>query len=145
MGAFFRRAAAFWEPNESDIILGRGTSTSVVNHPGNIWFRALIEDNIMVYSAIVDSSRNKRVKIRFISGLIDIIHEEGRHFVKKQKTSHENPNEDGWYDISMAQAHQKTGQALRDAMLAKKKAQESKEESSETKSALEYHGVLDSL
>jgi hypothetical protein len=109
------------EPTEFDIILGRHERADVVQSPGNVWFRDTIEANFVRYGAISASCR-KREKSAFISSLNQRIEEEGRRFFKKRKASDENPSQEEWYIVSEQEAHQKTGQALRDALLAKRKA-----------------------
>lgn len=110
------------EAAEFHIYFGRGASIEIFQNPGNIWFRAVIESNLPSYSAISSSSR-KRDKTEFISNLVMRIHQVGGRFAKKRKMPSGNPSQEEWYTVSMQEAHQKTGQALRDALLAKKKAQ----------------------
>jgi hypothetical protein len=88
-------------PNNEDILSGRGSGIN--NHPGNIFFRQIVQDNRPQY--IKSSPGDKKLIIKEI---VDIAASHGR-FLKQDTVTLL------WSQISYDDAKKKTGQALREA------------------------------
>merc|ERR1712165_453667 len=97
------------KPMKNDILSGRGAGVNL--HPGNVFFRSLIQGNKATYIA-ADPGEKKRI----IKRLVTTAFQRGR-FMKQ------DPKTELWVPISVDEAKRKTGQALRENAPAIKKQQ----------------------
>lgn len=98
------------KPMNNDILSGRGAGVNL--HPGNIFFRSLIQSGKDAYVA-ADPGEKKRI----IRHIVDAAINRGR-FLKQ------DPKTELWIPISLEEAKRKTGQALRENAPAIKKQQD---------------------
>jgi hypothetical protein len=96
-------------PKKSDILSGRGAGVNL--HPGNVFFRKLIQTNKQVYIK-ADPGEKKRI----IKRIVEVAENHGR-FLKQDQ------NSEFWVQVSSEDARKKTGQALRENAPAIKKQQ----------------------
>lgn len=87
-------------PNDEDILSGRGAGVNL--HPGNVFFRKLIQANKAIYLK-ADPGEKKRI----IRRIVEKAQTHGR-FLKQ------DPDSELWTKISSDEARKKTGQALRE-------------------------------
>jgi hypothetical protein len=71
-GMSFDLSQGIKEPNESDILCGRGRSTS--EHPANVQFRALVSQNQLAYQM----AKRREEKTRITEELVDYLRSRGR-------------------------------------------------------------------
>ena len=91
------------EPTDNDILLGRFKQS--FNHPGNISFRSLINDNVDLYM----QAYTRREKGVVIKGLYNQLISQGRRFLKQYGKR--------WVDVSDASiSRDKVSHAIRDAV-----------------------------
>ena len=94
----------FVQPYYSDILLGR--SKTSFNHPGNVYFRTLINESVLQYAF----SPTRKDKVVLIKGLLDsFIFQQGCRFLKQLGMQ--------WVDVSNQPiARDKISHAVRDAL-----------------------------
>jgi len=93
------------EPKDNDIKAGRGNGSN--RHPGNIYFRSIIEAYKEKYTAETTSVNEKKDIILKINQQIESLNPPGR-FLKKDATT------GMWSVMTKKQKERKTGQALRE-------------------------------
>jgi DNA repair exonuclease SbcCD ATPase subunit len=98
------------KPMNNDILSGRGAGVNL--HPGNMFFRSLIQSGKDAYIA-ADPGEKKRI----IKQIVEAATKSGR-FLKQ------DPKTELWVPISLEEAKRKTGQALRENAPAIKKQQD---------------------
>jgi hypothetical protein len=105
-----------YEVRDVDICCGRGKRYS--NHLGNGAFQKSVLANMKAYA----TASSKREKSDFVVAIVDSLLSSGARFVKQDRESGK------WYDIGEAQAHEKTGHAIRDLIInrSKRRAQRSR-------------------
>jgi len=106
------------KPRDEDILSGRGAGVNL--HPGNVFFRKLIQANKQKYIR-GDPGEKKRI----IKKIVEVAENHGRFLKQDLKT-------ELWLPISTDDARKKTGQALRENAPAIKKQQ------SEMKKKMQY-------
>jgi hypothetical protein len=99
-----------YTPKENDILSGRGAGVNL--HPGNVFFRKLIQANKKRYVQ-ADPGEKKRI----IRRIVEATEAKGR-FLKQ------DPKSELWTRISTEEARKKTGQALRENAPAIKREQD---------------------
>ena len=99
-----------YTPKEQDILSGRGAGVNL--HPGNVFFRKLIQSNKKRYVQ-ADPGEKKRI----IRRIVEATEAKGR-FLKQ------DPKTELWTRISTEEARKKTGQALRENAPAIKREQD---------------------
>mmetsp|Transcript_5250 Transcript_5250/g.7777 ORF Transcript_5250/g.7777 Transcript_5250/m.7777 type:complete len:333 (-) Transcript_5250:112-1110(-) len=99
--------AGMVKPMNNDILSGRGAGVNL--HPGNIFFRSLIQSGKAAYIA-ADPGEKKRI----IKHIVEVAFKHGR-FLKQ------DPKTNLWTPITIDEAKKKTGQALRENAPAIKK------------------------
>merc|ERR1712038_1542947 len=97
------------KPRDEDILSGRGAGVNL--HPGNVFFRKLIQANKQKYIR-GDPGEKKRI----IKKIVEVAENHGRFLKQDLKT-------ELWLPISTDDARKKTGQALRENAPAIKKQQ----------------------
>jgi hypothetical protein len=101
------------EPRDLDICCGRGKG--FFSHPGNRVFQDNVRQNVDRYSA----ASSKNLKSAVVSGIVTDLFDQGIRFIKR------DPQEgDRWYVLSVSLAHEKTGHAIRDHLIQRKRAAE---------------------
>jgi len=98
---------AVLKPMANDILSGRGAGVNL--HPGNVYFRSLIQSNKQSY---IDADPGE--KKRIIKRIVEIVIKRGR-FLKQDSKA------EMWIPITIDEARRKTGQALRENAPAIKK------------------------
>lgn len=102
------------KPEDNDILSGRGAGVNL--HPGNVFFRKLIQSNKAVYV-----KSDPGAKKRIIREIVEVATQHGR-FLKQ------DPETELWVAISGDEVKRKTGQALRENAPAIKKLNKQKAE-----------------
>ena len=100
------------EPRPLDICCGRGKGS--VCHPGNLIFQEVIRKNVDRY----DQADSKSLRSDIVSEILYSLHlEHNLRFIKK------DPVVGLWFVLSVGEAHEKTGHAIRDqlALMRRKK------------------------
>ncbi len=98
------------EPGALDICCGRGKG--FFNHPGN----KLFQDSVREYVDSYTTARSKNLKSAVVTSMVKELFQRGLRFIKR------DPKADGrWYVLSPALAHEKTGHAIRDHWMQKKR------------------------
>jgi len=100
------------KPKENDILSGRGTGVNL--HPGNVFFRQLIQSKKALYV-----KSDPGTKKRIIRDIVELATQHGR-FLKQ------DPETELWVAISGEEVKKKTGQALRENAPAMKKLNKQK-------------------
>eukprot|EP00542_Grammatophora_oceanica_P018980 CAMPEP_0194049290 /NCGR_PEP_ID=MMETSP0009_2-20130614/30234_1 /TAXON_ID=210454 /ORGANISM="Grammatophora oceanica, Strain CCMP 410" /LENGTH=193 /DNA_ID=CAMNT_0038695403 /DNA_START=238 /DNA_END=819 /DNA_ORIENTATION=+ len=79
-----------------------------MTHPGNKWFRSIIDEKLSTYS----SAKSKLEKSVVVSSIVDTIRAKSPNgsFVKHDTST------GTWYEVSDRLAREKVGQSLRDAL-----------------------------
>uniref|UniRef100_A0A7S2A7E7 DUF6824 domain-containing protein n=1 Tax=Trieres chinensis TaxID=1514140 RepID=A0A7S2A7E7_TRICV len=94
--------------SDQDVLCGRGGATN--NHPGNRYFRKLVQESREEYFLA-----KKTIKGQISLRIVATICAQGGRFLKKNKCNGE------WCDIGEKQATAKTSQALREGLEVKKR------------------------
>lgn len=98
------------EPGDLDICCGRGKG--FFKHPGNKLFQDSVRENVESYT----KARSKNMKSAVVTATVNRLLEQGLRFLKR------DPQANGrWYVLSTAHAHEKTGHAIRDHWMQKKR------------------------
>jgi hypothetical protein len=90
-------------PAKFDVLCGRDHES--LSHIGNRRFRAIVAKNREMYQY----AKTRDDKYRITDEIIDVIHECGGRFLKK------DPETDKWYNVGKHCAHEKVSHALRSA------------------------------
>jgi hypothetical protein len=93
--------------HDQDVCCGRGKGSA--NHPGNMLYQRLIQENAPKYA----NSSSKNEKSLIVSYIVGEIYASGGRFVKIQ--------EGAYVDIGKVKAHEKTGHSVRDHILHRQK------------------------
>jgi hypothetical protein len=96
------------QPSDFDVCCGRGKI--YVNHPGNRVFKRLVRVNLRPYAGAPSNAEKSFI----VSWIVGRVLSTGSRFVKKINATGK------WYDIGGAQAHEKTGRAIRDVTFKSK-------------------------
>lgn len=105
-----------YEPNEFDVLCGRGD----FHHIGNRQFRILIRANLDRYT----SQKSRIAKANVIRDIINCVRDMGGHFLLSKKMKNGDTNHvlcELWYDVGDKAAKLKIGHAFRDAASNRKK------------------------
>jgi hypothetical protein len=102
-----------------DVLCGRDREAFL--HVGNRKFRAIIAKNRDMYQ----NAKTRADKYRIASEVIDVIHEYGGRFLKK------DPKTNMWHNVGRHYTHEKVSHALRDAKDLKVSYEESEDDSSQ--------------
>jgi hypothetical protein len=95
-----------FQPNSYTVLCGRGKDH--YNWVGNRRFRVIVNMNLERYS----SARTKAEKTRIVMDVVELIHDSGGTFAKRQVNG-------DWYDIGYDAAREKVGALFRDALQKK--------------------------
>lgn len=97
--------AASFQPSDRDVICARGKTAR--DHPGNVWFRALIESHMEEYA----QCETKLDKSFLVSNIIKLVRREAPEggFVK-------NFADGTWYEVGDRLSREKIGQTFRDML-----------------------------
>ena len=107
----------FSEPLILDIYCGRGKGSFC--HPGNLVFQEVIRKNLDRY----EQAGSKKVRGKIVSAIVSSLHlEHSLRFIKK------DPVVGKWYVLSINEAHEKTGHAIRDQLCLMRRKQLSLQE-----------------
>jgi hypothetical protein len=90
------------KPRLYDVILGRGSIA--YRHPGNVFFRKIVERHMDAYS----NATSKLEKTMVVSDIINAVRKQGGDFVRSRTNT--------FNMVSERLAREKVGQALRDAL-----------------------------
>jgi hypothetical protein len=93
-----------FQPGPWDVICGRGKQT--YNHPGNIYFRKLVDEATTKYS----QAQTKMERTIIVSDIIDTIRSKGNGFIQQQNKW------SGWVEVDDLVAREKTGQQFRNSL-----------------------------
>ncbi|KAG7344339.1 hypothetical protein IV203_022347 [Nitzschia inconspicua] len=96
----FDPAQGIKEPKSSDILCGRGRSTS--DHPANVLFRELVNGNKDAYQ----KAKRRDEKTKITCDLVDRLRRHGRFVLFDPKTKL-------WYEVSEEYAREKVSHSLR--------------------------------
>lgn len=105
--SYAAEGAGVLKPMKDDILSGRGAGVNL--HPGNVFFRSLIQEHKRSYI-----EGDPGAKKRIIKQIVEITVKRGR-FLKQ------DPVTELWQPITIEEARKKTGQALRENAPAIKK------------------------
>ena len=109
--------AYFCEPRSSDICCGQGKG--YLCHPGNLIFHEVIQKNLDSY----EKADSKGSRIASIAAIVDSLHvEHNARFIKK------DPAVGKWFVVTLSEARDKTGHAIRNQLGRMKQRQVSLQE-----------------
>eukprot|EP00522_Entomoneis_paludosa_P015741 CAMPEP_0172451786 /NCGR_PEP_ID=MMETSP1065-20121228/9677_1 /TAXON_ID=265537 /ORGANISM="Amphiprora paludosa, Strain CCMP125" /LENGTH=439 /DNA_ID=CAMNT_0013203757 /DNA_START=769 /DNA_END=2088 /DNA_ORIENTATION=+ len=91
-----------YSPARTDVCLGRGKQHW--NHPGNVQYRKLIQDNVDAYQG----ATGKRVRTQIVSSILAAVRNDGGKFIKQ------DGKDKPWYEIGHAASLEKVDHSLRD-------------------------------
>lgn len=97
------------ELTDADVLFGRGGMTNA--HPGNITFRALVEENRLCYGLA-----KKYEKSQIAISIVQRMRKNHGRFLKKDEKT------DRWYEVGDENARDKTSQTLREGLAKRYRA-----------------------
>ena len=71
-------------PSYNDVVFGRGYT--IINRPGNKWYRSLIINRKSLYDSAA-SANEKKLKQKYADEVVDIIYRHGGRFLTKRKNA----------------------------------------------------------
>ena len=104
-----RRCIIQGEPNDFDVLLGRGNHVNY--RPGNVRFRKLAEEKSLAYA----SANTKANKDAIAAELMDEVTKRGGRFLRQVKTLSED-DDDVWEEVTGKPVSTKVKQSMRDAL-----------------------------
>ena len=95
---------------DMDICCGRGKG--YFGHPGNKVFQESVRDNLYLYN----DAESKSAKSAVVADIVKDLYDKGVRFIKKDVDAGGK-----WYVLSKSTAHEKTGHAIRDHLMQKRR------------------------